>query len=245
MFWAAQNALPKINVIKGDFTLKYIDHITDNPSYSHYYTAIDSQSILGIRQYDAGKRKGTNILIEHYQDNKIDRITRAESISWDSATKQWILYHITERTIKDYTEKIQTFPSRPLPLFIKPEDFHQDLYLKDRLTNAQLKNKIALESVKGSDQVVFLEVEYYQRAARPISIIILSCIGAILAVRKIRGGSGLNLAIGVLISVSYILLERFSAVLATNASFNPLLAVWMPNLLFGGITCYLYIRAPK
>jgi lipopolysaccharide export system permease protein len=67
----------------------------------------------------------------------------------------------------------------------------------------------------------------------------------VMASRKVRGGSGMHLAIGVVISVLYILFSRFSLVFATKGNFTPLLAAWMPNIIFGLLAIYLYKRAPK
>lgn len=90
-----------------------------------------------------------------------------------------------------------------------------------------------------------LKVERFNRDAIPVSVLILTLIGAILASRKVRGGSGLHLAVGVVISVMYILFSRFSIVFATKGNFTPLLAAWTPNLIFGALAVYLYRRAPK
>lgn len=90
-----------------------------------------------------------------------------------------------------------------------------------------------------------LKVERFNRDAIPVSVLILTLIGAVLASRKVRGGSGLHLAVGVVISVLYILFSRFSIVFATKGNFTPLLAAWTPNLIFGALAVYLYRRAPK
>jgi lipopolysaccharide export system permease protein len=90
-----------------------------------------------------------------------------------------------------------------------------------------------------------LQVERYNRDAIPASVLILTIIGAVLASRKVRGGSGFHLALGVVISVLYILFGRFSVVFATKGDFNPLLAAWLPNFLFGALAIYLYRKAPK
>jgi lipopolysaccharide export system permease protein len=90
-----------------------------------------------------------------------------------------------------------------------------------------------------------LEVEWHNRNAIPVSVFILTLIGAIIASRKLRGGSGMHLAIGVVISMLYILCSRFSIVFATRGSFPPWLAAWTPNLLFGVLTIFLYRKAPK
>ena len=90
-----------------------------------------------------------------------------------------------------------------------------------------------------------LQVERYNRDAIPVSVFILTIIGAVLASRRTRGGSGLHLAMGVFISVSYILFSRFSIVFATKGNFTPFLAAWTPNFFFGVLAFYLYKKAPK
>jgi lipopolysaccharide export system permease protein len=76
-------------------------------------------------------------------------------------------------------------------------------------------------------------------------VIILALIGGILASRKVRGGSGMQLAIGIVLSVLYILLGRFSLVFATKGNFPALLAAWLPNMIFAGVAYYLYRRAAR
>jgi lipopolysaccharide export system permease protein len=88
-------------------------------------------------------------------------------------------------------------------------------------------------------------VEKYRRTSSAAAVVILSLIGAIIASRKIRGGSGLHLALGIVISASYIIFLQFSTVFSTKANLDPLLAVWIPNFLFGGLAIWLYVKAPK
>lgn len=99
--------------------------------------------------------------------------------------------------------------------------------------------------MRGSEMLNTLLVERYNRDAIPASVIILTLIGAILASRKVRGGSGFHLAVGLVISVSYILFSRFSIVFATKGNLTPLLAAWTPNILFSMLALYLYKKAPK
>jgi lipopolysaccharide export system permease protein len=75
--------------------------------------------------------------------------------------------------------------------------------------------------------------------------LLLTLIGAIIAGRKTRGGSGLHMAIGIIIASIYILSDRFSTVFAIKSDFHPVLAAWMPNIAFTIVAIYLYIKAPK
>jgi lipopolysaccharide export LptBFGC system permease protein LptF len=104
---------------------------------------------------------------------------------------------------------------------------------------------IKLEKMRGSEMLSTLQVERYNRDAIPVSVIILTIIGAVLASRKVRGGSGFHLALGILISVTYILFSRFSVVFATKGTLTPWIAAWLPNFIFGILAIYLYYRAPK
>ncbi len=88
-------------------------------------------------------------------------------------------------------------------------------------------------------------LEKNSRDAGPPSVLILTMIGAVVASRKIRGGSGFHLATGIVISVSYILLGRFASVFAVKGNFNPVLAAWIPNIFFALLAYYLYRKAPK
>ncbi|MBC7688142.1 MAG: LptF/LptG family permease, partial [Aquabacterium sp.] len=117
--------------------------------------------------------------------------------------------------------------------------------LKDRLPTPQLKELIRKEEMRGSEGINALLVERYNRDAIPMSVIILSMIGATLASRRVRGGSGFHLAVGVVLSVLYILFSRFSLVFATKGNFTPFLAAWVPNIIFGLLAYYFYRRAAR
>ena len=124
----------------------------------------------------------------------------------------------------------------------KPRDLQRDEYMKDKLSTSELNEFINLEKIRGAEDVNTLLLEKNNRNANPVSVFILTIIGASIASRKIRGGSGFHLAIGVMICVLYILVGRFSAVFSMKGNFNPFIAAWLPNFAFGILAWYLYRR---
>jgi len=88
-------------------------------------------------------------------------------------------------------------------------------------------------------------VEYYRRLSFPFSCFILTIIGVTLASRKVRGGMGLHLGLGLLISFTYLLLDTISGSFAMGGGLSPLIAVWFPNILYSIIAAILYIKTPK
>ena len=93
--------------------------------------------------------------------------------------------------------------------------------------------------------MVEFQIEQYKMFSGAFSTFILTLIGVCIASRKIRGGMGFHLGLGLLISFSYILFMQFSTVFATNGGMSPLLAVWIPNMLFAVVALFVYRAAPK
>jgi lipopolysaccharide export system permease protein len=108
-----------------------------------------------------------------------------------------------------------------------------------------LRSHISKERLKGTIGVVNYEVEMQKRLASPAAILILTFIGAALSSRKVRGGIGMHLGIGIGITFSYILFMQFSTVFATIGNLPPILAAWIPNIFYTILGVYLMIKAPK
>jgi lipopolysaccharide export system permease protein len=242
--------VPKANKKWGDFEAKYIDPNFGNDnnqrSYkTHLYFRNDSNTYVGIRSYDTISKIGSGFSLQRFSNNRLLYNLRADNFNWDTTTKKWKLDNVLEREITGITETVKRFTTLHATYNFKPVDLRKDEYLKDQMPTPALNQFIKQEQLRGSENVNTLLVERYIRDAIPVSVIILTVIGSVLAARKVRGGSGLHLALGVVISVLYILFSRFSIVFATKGNFTPLLAAWTPNLIFGALAFYLYKKAPK
>lgn len=248
MLWLGYRyVVPNANKKWGDFEAVYIDGVQINSiAYKEkLYFRIDSTTYAGIKGYDTSAKRGSSFFVQHFSNNKLLNNLRAESFGWDTATKKWKLDNVTERKFDSLSEHITHTSGMLMNYNFKPRDLRKDDYLKDQLPTPELDEFIKLERLRGSEMLNKLLVERYNRDAIPASVLVLTVIGAVLASRKVRGGSGLHLAVGVLLSVAYILFSRFSLVFATQSNFTPLLAAWTPNIIFGCLAFYLYKRAPK
>jgi lipopolysaccharide export system permease protein len=70
-------------------------------------------------------------------------------------------------------------------------------------------------------------------------------IGAAISARKVKGEMGLNIGIGLALSMAYILFMTVSSTFAVKGGMSPFIAAWIPNIIFTGIALYLYKRAPN
>ncbi len=242
--------VPEANKKWGDFSIKYIDVNTSlvltNTSYKqNIYFKLDQNSYIGIRGYDTISKTGTGFFVQKFKDNKLIYNLRASNFNWDTATRKWKLTGVSERTFNDINEKVLNATEKFVAYNFKPLDLRKDDYLKDQMTTPDLDTFIKKEKIREADNLSTLLVERYNRDAIPMSVFILTIIGTVLASRKVRGGSGAHIALGIVLSMLYILLSRFSVVFATKGNFPPLIAAWIPNVIFGVLAFVLYRRAAR
>ena len=252
LLWGAyQYVVPKANLKWGEFQKKYIDPnmgaaAPGNGTYKqNIYFRLDANTYAVIKSYDTTLKSGSNLSIQRFSSNKLQYNLRANSFKWDTAARKWQLTNVNERFVDSISERVESSVSKTLAFNFKPQDLRKDDYLKDQMTTPELNEFIRQEQLRGSEMLSTLLVERYSRDAIPVSVLILTLIGAIMASKKVRGGSGFHLAVGVVLSMVYILFSRFTVVFATKGDFTPWLAAWTPNFMFTLLAFYLYKKAPK
>jgi lipopolysaccharide export system permease protein len=243
--------IPKANAIRSNFQAKYVDR--NDPSknmnfgscYNCYYRRIDSVTFVGIRDFDTTTRSARGFFMEKIKDNKVVYNLRAEMMQWDTATRKWKLFNAVERKIDSMQESMKLYPNMTIDISLKPAELRKDYYLKDKLTTPELVRYLNQEEVRGTEGLNALKVERYRRTATPAAVLLLTIIGVVIASRRTRGGSGVHLALGIVIASLFIVSDRFSTVFATKGNFPPLLAAWLPDIVFTGVAFYLYRKTPK
>ena len=243
-----RSVIPRANGIRVNFQANYIDKNSSyNPLVANrnsLYLQIDPSSYAGI-SYDTTSKSGTNFFVQHVTANKVDYNLRAESIRWDTAAKQWRLDNVIERRIDGLHEKVTMTPTMLKNYSFKPFDLKRDEYTKDKLTTPELDRFIQFEQMRGVEGLNSLIVERNRRDATPASVILLTLIAGVIASRKVRGGSGVHMAIGFIAGATYILTDRFSTIFSTKGNLHPALAAWMPNIIFAFVALWFYRKAPK
>lgn len=250
LWFASRYGIPKANIIRGDFQTKYSDSPnSDAPGSTNcwncFYLRISADTYVGIKNYDTATKSSGTFFLNRIKNNKIYYNLRADRIQWDTLKKNWKLINVLERKVDTASEVLKQIPVMNMNMNFKPEELRKDEFLKDKLTTPELAKYIKMEELRGAEGLNTLKVERYRRTATPATVILLTLIGAVVASRKTRGGSGLHLATGIMIAAIFIISDRFSTVFSTKGDFPPVLAAWMPNIIFSFVAFYLYRRAPK
>jgi lipopolysaccharide export system permease protein len=247
LWFANSYGIPRAIDIKSAFQAKYIDissNDKDAPQNS-FYKRLDSITYIGIKNYVAVSMSAGPFFLEKVRNGQVFYNLRANQMQWDTAKGNWKLTDVTVRNIDSMKERLHTIASLNMDLKLKPNDLRSDDYLKDKLTSPELSAFIKTEEDRGREGLEAFKVELYRRSATPFTVLLLTMIGAIIAGRKTRGGSGLHLAIGIGIAALFILSDRFSTVFSVQGNLPPLVAAWLPNAFFTVVAVLLYARAPK
>ena len=241
--------VPPANKIRTDFEERYVDMgAIKNPNVrylSNLHFRIDSFTYAGLRSFDTVAKSGQGFFMDRVQENKVVYNLRSDIITWDTAKKQWRLENAIERKINGIKEEVKQLGQYYIKLGYQPADLAYDDHLKDKVRTPALNRLIKQESIRGSESVNELKFERYRRDAYAISVIVMTLIAAILASRKVRGGSGLHLALAFIIGVTFIVFDKFSMVFSTKGDFPPIIAAWLPCVLFAGLAYWFYRRSPK
>ena len=249
LWFASQYVIPKAQDIRSTFQSTYIDKYgtktMSDRAPSTLYKRSDPNTYVGIRRYDTASKTANGFYMDRIKNNRVVYNLRSETMTWDTAKHKWLLRNVTERFVDSLGERVSNKPELFISLNIQPRDLRDDEYLKDKLITPELKKFINDEELRGSEGLNSLKVELYRRTATPFTVMLLAMIGVLVSSRKIRGGSGLHLAIGIVIAVSFIIFDRFSTVFSTKGDFPPMLAAWLPNIIFGTVAFYLYRRAAR
>ncbi|MCI7089603.1 MAG: LptF/LptG family permease [Prevotella sp.] len=239
--------IPKGTVIRHDFESLYKNN-KKKTSASNVQLQVGKGVIAYIQQYDDVSKTGYGFSLDKFENKKLVSHMTANVIKYDTISDnryQWRAVNYKIRTLKGMREQIKTGAEIDTMIMMEPMDLVFSKGQQETFTSPELLRYISKQKDRGSSNVVQYEVEYHKRIASCFASFILTIIGASLSARKRKGGMGLYLGIGMALSFSYILLQTVSSTFAINADTPPVLAAWIPNLLYFAIAYYCYKKAPN
>lgn len=230
--------IPHSTKIKGEFENKYLYESQKRILSDNVYFYLNPNTVAYFGYFRRNDTSAINFRIENYEKNLLKKILVAESISFLKAPNKWTINNYYIRTINDKSEQLLVKQGSKLDttLNLYPEDFVHYDNLPILMTSPQMKKYIQYEKSKGLSSATNLVVELQRRTADPVSIIFLTILGFAIAARKSREGVGWNLALGVGVGGLYIVASKFSITFANSLDINPILSVWLPNIIFGTIS---------
>ncbi len=188
---------------------------------------------------------GYKFALERISDGELTYKLLADRAEWIDSINTWNLRNYYIRTIDGVNETLTSGNRKDTVLRFSPDDFIQNLRDMETLNFRELQDFIDNERLKGSENIKFYLVEKHRRVAFPFATLVLTLIGVSLSSRKVRGGIGIHLGVGLTLSFSFILFMQISTTFATNGNLPAFIAVWIPNLVYAILGLYLLKTSPK
>lgn len=246
-FYLNSFVIPHGTVIRQNFETLYRNS-KKNTSAENVQLQVAKNTVAYIQHYDDQYKRGYGFSLVKFKDKKIVSHMTAMEIQYDTVadTKyHWKVSNWKIRTLKGLKEHIQSGASKDTVLLMEPTDLVYSKGQQETFTSPELLNYISKQTSRGSGNVVQYEVEFHKRIAMSFSSFILTIIGLSLSSRKRKGGMGLYLGIGLALSFGYIMLQTVSATFAIQDDTPPMLAAWIPNIIFAIIAYFCYRHAPS
>lgn len=238
------SVLPAANKIRLAFEEEHIraTYFVDD---KHIHREIVPGTIAYFESFNVQEKMGFRFSLEHWENDVLTRKLTSDRAQYDSLNGRWRISDYLLRTMDGNAERIQRGQMLDTVINLKPSDMGQRWETAMAMTWTELNAHIASKLAQGDGSLMPYLIEKHQRTSYPFATYVFTLIGVSIASRKVRGGTGLHLAVGVLLSLLYVFAMKLTTVAATNAGLDPLLAVWIPNVVFGIVGILIYRRAPK
>ena len=246
-FFLGAYVIPKGTIIRQNFETIYKNK-KKNTSAENVQLQVGKGVIAYIQHYDNTTKKGYGFCLDKFEDKKLVSHMTASEIQYDTISDSkyhWKARNWRIRQLKGMRETITSGSVKDTTIMMEPTDLVFSKGQQETFTSPQLREYISKQIDRGSGNVVQYEVEYHKRIATSFASFILTTIGLSLSSRKRKGGMGLYLGIGLALSFTYIMLQTVSSTFAINANTPPMLAAWIPNIIFTIVAYFCYRKAPN
>ncbi len=236
--------IPDANKVRVEFEKKYLKDQFYNVD-RNIHRKVAPQLYAYMESYDNTRDVGYRFTLEWIDGTNLKQKLEAERVVWQPGVGKWRLESFKNRTFEGDKETYMAGTYMDTTLNMHPKDFGNNYALQETFTLPELDRFINELKNRGDDGVATYQIEKYVRFTSPFAMIILTLIGVIVSARKARGGVGLQIAIGFVLAFVYILFFIMSKSVAQVGSLNPILAVWLPNLIFSVIGVVMYFTVPR
>ncbi len=236
--------VPYSNLKRIDFEHKYVSKLPEGLRYNFHRT-IEPGTIVYFENYKPFDGSGYKFSIDKFKDGKLVYKLRSEKIEWNKKANKWKISNYYIRQLNNDRDLITRGDVMDTAFSFTPEDFSFTEHNKDAMTTPELIEYIDHMQKGGQSNIEYFQVERYRRTSSAFSIYIMTLIGVSVASRKVRGGLGWHIVLGIGLSALYEVIMKFSVTFSTNSTLPPVVGVWIPNILYAGLALYLLKKAPK
>jgi lipopolysaccharide export system permease protein len=237
--------VPKASEGFNDFRYAYLNKNKETRDNSNVFRQISPNEFIYVGTFNQSSKIAFNFTYEKFKDNKLDFKISAGRLRFNPKDSTYTMYNYTKRIVGELGDRLITGQKKDTIFKFDIEDLTPTVYVAETLTLGELTGFIEKEKSRGSSNINTYLVVLYKKYSIPVSAFILTIIAVAVSSMKRRGGMGMNLAIGILLAFAFIFFDKIFGTLAEKSSFPPIIAVWIPNFVFGILAIYLLRNARR
>lgn len=237
--------IPAANARRLKFETQYIKRMSNVKYDYNIYRQIQPGTFVYLRQFSGTEGTAAFFALETYEQGRIVSSLEASNVNFDPETGRWTATRAIQRIFEGDEEIFRKENRMDTLINLNSDELGRVEDLVKTMNSIELGRFIRQQRAKGSDMIATFEVERHNRFASPVATFILTVIGVSLSSRKMRGGTGIHIGVGIALCFSFLLFSRFADEFAKGGALPAGISVWIPNILFMFIAIYLYKRAPK
>lgn len=241
--------LPWANIKKNKY---HYGHLLSGSDREEYYkrqrigSQISPNEFVFVDGYDRTEKLGNAFMYQKFDSTELKKQVLASSFNWDEKDSTYALMTVYTREINNnHTEKLKYEPNAKIKLAATPDEILPEGYVAETMNTFELSDFIKAQKTKGSANVNAYQNELNNRLSTPFSTIILTLLALSLSSKKRRGGIGMNLAVGISLAFVYIFFSQTTSAFSEKGFVSPFVASWIPNIVFGLLTAFLYFRRAR
>ena len=244
-FGLKDGIIPSANRHRFKFEEQYLKKRAVQFNQRNVHKQIEKGLFMYMESYSNNTETGYKFALERFEDGKLLSKLTSESVKWNPQNGKWTIRNYTVRDFDGLEERLTSGRLLDTLLNMSPEEFKRSEHFVETMNIRELRAYMDELRMQGADNLNSYIIEYQNRLSFPFATFILTLIGVSLSTRKDRGGIGIQIGIGVGLSFAYILFQQFSAQFATKGSLSPMVAAWIPNIIFLAVGLLLYSKAQK
>lgn len=228
-----------------EFTYEYLKNNKADRETQNVYRQISDDDYIYVSRFNPAQNLGNNFTLEHFEGNTLKYKMQARSIVFKPKDSTYSLNGFKKRIVGKENDILETERNLDTIFDFDLEDLTPVEYIAETLSTPELRDFIAKEKARGSSAINRYEVVLYKRFSLPVSAYILTIIAVAVSAIKRRGGMGINLAVGISLAFVFIFFDKVFTTISEQSDFSPIIAVWLPNVVFGILAIYLLRNAKR
>ena len=237
--------VPKASKGFNDFRYTYLKNNAEIRENSNVFRQISDDEFIYVSNFQTSAKIAYNFVLEKFDDEKLVYKITAGRLKFNEKDSTYTMYNYNKRTVGELNDILETAVKKDTVFNFDLEDLTPVIYIAETLTLPELNKFIDKEQARGNGNINTYLVVLYKKYSLPVTAFILTLIAVSVSSMKRRGGMGVNLAIGIVLAFVYVFFDKIFATLAEKSSIPPLVAVWLPNVVFGILALYLLRNAKR